>query len=88
METFLKILSLDPEEFLTSLLTQTLRVSPFLELNSGQSSHLYQVCWLKSYLNDFLYADLSSYLWSEMKQSTCQVFKNFSSKVLWIPRLN
>ena len=33
----------DPEEFLNSLLTQTLRADPFLELSSGQSSHLYQL---------------------------------------------
>ncbi len=33
----------DPEEFLNSLLTQTLRASPFLELSSGQTAHLYQL---------------------------------------------
>lgn len=34
---------LDPEEFLNSLLTQTLKVEPFLELSSGQTAHLYQL---------------------------------------------
>lgn len=33
----------DPEEFLNSLLTQALRSSPFLELSSGQTAHLYQL---------------------------------------------
>ncbi len=33
----------DPEEFLNSLLTQTLRAAPFLELSSGQTAHLYQL---------------------------------------------
>ncbi|XP_059088611.1 ubiquitin carboxyl-terminal hydrolase CYLD-like [Tigriopus californicus] len=33
----------DPEEFLNSLLSQTLRASPFLQLSSGQESHLYQL---------------------------------------------
>lgn len=33
----------DPEEFLNSLLTQTLKATPFLELSSGQASHLYQL---------------------------------------------
>ncbi len=33
----------DPEEFLNSLLTQTLRATPFLELSSGQTAHLYQL---------------------------------------------
>eukprot|EP00095_Tigriopus_kingsejongensis_P010911 snap_masked-scaffold348_size200312-processed-gene-1.13 protein:Tk10911 transcript:snap_masked-scaffold348_size200312-processed-gene-1.13-mRNA-1 annotation:"isoform b" len=33
----------DPEEFLNSLLSQTLRAKPFLQLSSGQESHLYQL---------------------------------------------
>jgi hypothetical protein len=41
--TFLKFSISDPEEFLNSLLSQTLRASPFLELSSGQTSHLYQL---------------------------------------------
>lgn len=36
-------LPLDPEEFLHSLLTQTLKSSPYLHLSSGQTSHLYQL---------------------------------------------
>lgn len=39
----LKIFIIDPEEFLNSLLSQTLRASPFLQLSSGQESHLYQL---------------------------------------------
>ena len=34
---------LDPEELLNSLLSQTLKASPFLELSSGQNAHLYQL---------------------------------------------
>jgi len=33
----------DPEELLNSLLSQTLKASPFLELSSGQNAHLYQL---------------------------------------------
>jgi ubiquitin thioesterase CYLD len=33
----------DPEEFLNSLLTQTLKADPYLELSSGQTAHLYQL---------------------------------------------
>ena len=33
----------DPEEFLSSLLTQVLKVEPFLELSSGQTAHNYQL---------------------------------------------
>ena len=33
----------DPEELLNSLLSQTLRAAPFLELSSGQNAHLYQL---------------------------------------------
>ena len=33
----------DPEEFLSSLLTQVLKVEPFLELSSGQTAHHYQL---------------------------------------------
>lgn len=33
----------DPEELLNSLLSQTLRAAPFLELSSGQTAHLYQL---------------------------------------------
>ena len=33
----------DPEELLNSLLSQTLRATPFLELSSGQTAHLYQL---------------------------------------------
>jgi hypothetical protein len=36
-------LILDPEELLNSLLSQTLKASPFLELSSGQNAHLYQL---------------------------------------------
>lgn len=34
---------LDPEELLNSLLSQTLKASPFLEISSGQSAYLYQL---------------------------------------------
>ena len=33
----------DPEELLQSLLSQTLKAAPFLELSSGQTAHLYQL---------------------------------------------
>ena len=33
----------DPEELLNSLLSQTLKASPFLEISSGQSAYLYQL---------------------------------------------
>ena len=33
----------DPEEFLSSLLTQVMKVEPFLELSSGQTAHHYQL---------------------------------------------
>ena len=33
----------DPEELLNSLLSQTLKASPFLDLSSGQHAHLYQL---------------------------------------------
>jgi len=33
----------DPEEFLSSLLTQVMRAEPYLELSSGQNAHLYQL---------------------------------------------
>ena len=33
----------DPEELLNSLLSQTLKAAPFLELSSGQTAHLYQL---------------------------------------------
>ena len=33
----------DPEELLNSLLSQTLKASPFLDLSSGQNAHLYQL---------------------------------------------
>ena len=33
----------DPEEFLSSLLTQVMKCDPFLELSSGQSAHHYQL---------------------------------------------
>jgi len=33
----------DPEEFLSSLLTQVMKVEPFLELSSGQTAHHYQI---------------------------------------------
>ena len=33
----------DPEEFLSSILTQVLNVEPFLELSSGQTAHHYQL---------------------------------------------
>ena len=33
----------DPEEFLSSLLSQVMKVEPFLELSSGQTSHNYQI---------------------------------------------
>ena len=33
----------DPEEFLSSLLTQVMNVEPFLELSSGQTAHHYQL---------------------------------------------
>ena len=33
----------DPEEFLSSLLTQVLKAEPYLELSSGQTAHLYQL---------------------------------------------
>ena len=33
----------DPEEFLSSLLTQTLKVAPFLQLSSGQTAHMHQL---------------------------------------------
>lgn len=33
----------DPEEFLTSILTQVMKAEPYLELSSGQTAHLYQL---------------------------------------------
>ena len=33
----------DPEEFLSSLLTQVMKAEPFLELSSGQTAHHYQL---------------------------------------------
>jgi len=33
----------DPEEFLSSILTQVMNVEPFLELSSGQTAHHYQL---------------------------------------------
>lgn len=36
-------LNLDPEEFLTSLVAQTLRAEPFLKLSSGQDAYHYQL---------------------------------------------
>ena len=39
----IKFLVLDPEELLNSLLSQTLKASPFLEISSGQSAYLYQL---------------------------------------------
>ena len=33
----------DPEEFLSSLLSQVMKVDPYLELSSGQTSHTYQL---------------------------------------------
>ena len=41
--TKFKPIILDPEELLNSLLSQTLKVSPFLEISSGQSAYLYQL---------------------------------------------
>jgi ubiquitin thioesterase CYLD len=34
---------IDPEEFLTSLLAQTLKAEPFLKLSSGQDAYHYQL---------------------------------------------
>lgn len=79
----------DPEEFLGSLLSQTLHASPFLELSSGQTSHLFQVIWLKNiyylYFKDKKFYSIVAFCWERWKQvdAKCAGFVGAELSYVW-----